>query len=353
MKISNNQAPRVINSPDYNRYMKIAMINANSNILFKVRQVQKITEDEDAITLEDLYSINVNDPDYYSLNEYIPKKETIKLYRLTNNIPYSTIFLKIIDNKLYLCKEFQGSWEIEFTYDNYISSVIDIMGEGGQSQREVTIEDAIQCEYRNCLVNTPYSKNIKEIDIYGNTRYIECVKEYKYEDLDYNTLRIAANVVLPFYLKVAIYHKTDTVEIVEVYSHNNSLNTLDFICLKHSYHPNTNNFELYRDTSNTNTYLYIKLLKEDSIIRILEYTNININGTLSDNISTRLPITETAKLINPVVHLLMRDTNNKYGSTEDRPTLNLIKGFEYFDTTLNKPIWWNGTKWVDATGADV
>ena len=28
-------------------------------------------------------------------------------------------------------------------------------------------------------------------------------------------------------------------------------------------------------------------------------------------------------------------------------------GFQFFDTTLNKPIWWTGTKWVDATGADV
>lgn len=24
-----------------------------------------------------------------------------------------------------------------------------------------------------------------------------------------------------------------------------------------------------------------------------------------------------------------------------------------FDAKLNKPIWWTGTKWVDATGADV
>lgn len=35
-----------------------------------------------------------------------------------------------------------------------------------------------------------------------------------------------------------------------------------------------------------------------------------------------------------------------------RPT-NIAKGFQYFDTTLNKPIWWTGEKWVDATGADV
>lgn len=32
---------------------------------------------------------------------------------------------------------------------------------------------------------------------------------------------------------------------------------------------------------------------------------------------------------------------------------NPIKGMCVFNTILNKPIWWTGTKWVDATGADV
>lgn len=37
-----------------------------------------------------------------------------------------------------------------------------------------------------------------------------------------------------------------------------------------------------------------------------------------------------------------------------RPTLsNTIRGYQYFDTTLGKPIWWNGTEWVDATGTAV
>ena len=49
------------------------------------------------------------------------------------------------------------------------------------------------------------------------------------------------------------------------------------------------------------------------------------------------------------------DGNNivKQGTTEDRPNKFVKKGFQYFDTTLNKPIYWTGTKWVDATGADV
>lgn len=34
-------------------------------------------------------------------------------------------------------------------------------------------------------------------------------------------------------------------------------------------------------------------------------------------------------------------------------TKNHTKGTYYFDTTLGKPIWWNGTGWVDATGTPV
>lgn len=40
------------------------------------------------------------------------------------------------------------------------------------------------------------------------------------------------------------------------------------------------------------------------------------------------------------------------GASTDRPT-GIAVGFQYFDTTLNKPIWWNGSAWVDATGATV
>lgn len=41
------------------------------------------------------------------------------------------------------------------------------------------------------------------------------------------------------------------------------------------------------------------------------------------------------------------------GITANRPTLRLLTGQYYFDTTLGIPIWWNGTNWVDATGTIV
>jgi hypothetical protein len=45
------------------------------------------------------------------------------------------------------------------------------------------------------------------------------------------------------------------------------------------------------------------------------------------------------------------------GTTADRPlntgSPQLQTGQYYFDTTLGIPIWWDGTNWVDATGATV
>ncbi len=41
------------------------------------------------------------------------------------------------------------------------------------------------------------------------------------------------------------------------------------------------------------------------------------------------------------------------GVTASRPTEQLVIGQPFFDTTLGLPIWWNGTDWIDATGAVV
>lgn len=47
-----------------------------------------------------------------------------------------------------------------------------------------------------------------------------------------------------------------------------------------------------------------------------------------------------------------RILNKDIGTTSDRPT-NASEGFQYFDTTINKPIWWNSNKWVDTNGETV
>lgn len=50
---------------------------------------------------------------------------------------------------------------------------------------------------------------------------------------------------------------------------------------------------------------------------------------------------------------MMAGVNNNpdHGATSGRPTIQLTVGQIYFDTTLAKPVWWNGTAWVDASGS--
>jgi hypothetical protein len=41
------------------------------------------------------------------------------------------------------------------------------------------------------------------------------------------------------------------------------------------------------------------------------------------------------------------------GTTADRPTGRLQVGQYYFDTTIGRPIWYNGTNWINASGTVV
>ena len=41
------------------------------------------------------------------------------------------------------------------------------------------------------------------------------------------------------------------------------------------------------------------------------------------------------------------------GTTGSRPSTGLQVGQFYFDTTINRPIWWDGTNWINAAGTVV
>lgn len=90
-------------------------------------------------------------------------------------------------------------------------------------------------------------------------------------------------------------------------------------------------------------------LKEASI-NIPENSVLNFiggaigNGTIIGN---------KTKVINlNVDRIILSGTWFDSGITSNRPT-NVLVGFQYFDTTVNKPIFWDGSKWIDATGATV
>ena len=65
----------------------------------------------------------------------------------------------------------------------------------------------------------------------------------------------------------------------------------------------------------------------------------------------------THTVIGPDNYGLIQGLSKRIGTTANRPTLDSEQaGYQYLDTTLDadgKPIWWNGSAWVDATGATV
>ena len=100
----------------------------------------------------------------------------------------------------------------------------------------------------------------------------------------------------------------------------------------------------------------------------INYSNWSVTTVFLDQIkeidakvSTQLPAIEKAKneALNDIFYYTKengwtigdRSIDNK-GESINRP-LNIDIGFQYFDTTLKKPIWWTGTEWVDSTGASV
>lgn len=72
-----------------------------------------------------------------------------------------------------------------------------------------------------------------------------------------------------------------------------------------------------------------------------EITNGTIRGNCSDIIGFG------------TVKVTLKGTWLTHGITSSRPDGNILPGHCYFDTTINKPIWWNGLNWVDCNGNQV
>lgn len=64
-----------------------------------------------------------------------------------------------------------------------------------------------------------------------------------------------------------------------------------------------------------------------------------------------IPLNDAILNAQQATHLAVEAANaiGIHGTSAQRPDLPTV-GMLYFDTTLGKPIWWNGSFWVDATG---
>ena len=56
---------------------------------------------------------------------------------------------------------------------------------------------------------------------------------------------------------------------------------------------------------------------------------------------------------NQIDNFTQNVTKSAYGTTANRPTVNLQIGTTYFDTTLGIPIWYKGIVWVNSSGTTV
>ena len=106
----------------------------------------------------------------------------------------------------------------------------------------------------------------------------------------------------------------------------------------------------------------------DNLNAIIDYNgNLNLNNKQYISINRLIQSDENHVISGRILsskHIYLLDeynknTNNYYidnyiysGDTIRRPSNPQI-GCQYFDTTLNKPIWWTGMNWVDSTGVSV
>lgn len=72
-------------------------------------------------------------------------------------------------------------------------------------------------------------------------------------------------------------------------------------------------------------------------------TNVSVVGVNQSQIGTSAPTTHPSR----------REVRYTSGTTANRPTDTLIAGDQHWDTTLAKPIWWNGSVWKDAANTTV
>jgi len=63
--------------------------------------------------------------------------------------------------------------------------------------------------------------------------------------------------------------------------------------------------------------------------------------------------TITPSPLEPVPPPSNSELNETVGPTSSRPAQPSVIGSQFFDTTLKRPIWWDGVGWVDANGNPV
>lgn len=125
------------------------------------------------------------------------------------------------------------------------------------------------------------------------------------------------------------------------------------------------NITLHTDVVST-TATTFAFTRPQKIVTLRNKGTKQINYTIGGNTGTLNPsdvitvangpfanVQLTASSGNQAFEIISDEVDSTNGTTANRPTANLKVGYPYYDTTLGKPVWWNGTVWKDATGTTV
>lgn len=107
-----------------------------------------------------------------------------------------------------------------------------------------------------------------------------------------------------------------------------------------------NKFNINREDTNLISSIRNNTLVKD-IVKYIDYEDIPTLNMVANLGGVSIEYIKGKPVISGDMYV------SKMGTTQERPANIINKGFQYFDTTINKPIFWDGSKWIDATGATV
>ena len=199
---------------------------------------------------------------------------------------------------------------------------------------------------KNCLLecNSDINSNSYKIFDYSNIEIIDCIIN--------NNMQIDIDTFENILFSNTIFNAQGSYQYINLKNIKNSNKINIYNCIFESRTTtinisDSNNNDI--DLESKITVSNITLLNGSNFITSANYTgftNIRNIINLDKNKRNNLYYTkENGWTIGD------RSIDNK-GESINRP-LNIDIGFQYFDTTLKKPIWWSGTEWVDSTGASV
>lgn len=128
----------------------------------------------------------------------------------------------------------------------------------------------------------------------------------------------------------------------------NSIKDQNQFEIKESFQRNgvNNKFNINREDINLVSSIRNNTLVKD-IVKYIDYKDIPTLNMVANLGGVSIEYIKGKPVISGDMYV------SKMGTTQERPANIINKGFQYFDTTINKPIFWDGAKWIDATGATV